>query len=66
MLTPLSEQELHQLAMNIVGKEMEELPRHLLEDWQSDKGFKVIYNHYAPYVWRLAFRTVYGTHLVAQ
>ena len=25
MLTPLSEQELHQLAMNIVGKEMEEL-----------------------------------------
>ena len=25
MLTPLSKQELHQLAMNIVGKEMEEL-----------------------------------------
>lgn len=45
---------------------MEELPKHILESWHDDKGFKVIYNHYSPYVWRVAFRTVNGNHLLAQ
>lgn len=45
---------------------MEELPQHILESWKTDKGFKVIYNHYSPYVWRLAYRTVNGNQLLAQ
>jgi len=32
----------------------------------SDAGFKILYDNYAPYVWRVAFRTLNGDHNLSQ
>ena len=45
---------------------MDNLSEQVLRQWQSDQGFQKIYNHYAPYVWRIAFRMVNGKSEKAQ
>ena len=45
---------------------MEDLARETLEQWKSERGFRTIYNHYAQYVWRIAFRMANGNNPLAQ
>jgi RNA polymerase sigma-70 factor (ECF subfamily) len=35
-----------------------DLPTEDLQNWNSQRGFKKIYDYYAPLVWRLVFRTL--------
>jgi len=45
---------------------MEELPNATIKKWRSEKGFRTIYRHYAPYVWRVSFRMTNGNKLLAE
>ena len=45
---------------------MEDLDTKALQNWESDSGFKTIYQHYAPYVWRVSFRMVNGNRDLAE
>jgi RNA polymerase sigma-70 factor (ECF subfamily) len=44
---------------------LEELPEEDLRNWRSGRGFKKIYDYYAPFVWRIAFRSL-GNELDAK
>jgi len=35
-----------------------DLPLDDLRNWENGRGFKKIYDYYAPFVWRIAFRTL--------
>jgi len=37
---------------------LEDLPLSDLQDWTSNRGFKKIYDYYAPFVWRIALRSL--------
>ena len=36
---------------------MEDLPLNDLQNWTSERGFKKIYDYYAPFVWRIVLRS---------
>ena len=37
---------------------MEDLPLNDLQNWANGRGFKKIYDYYAPFVWRVVLRTL--------
>lgn len=37
---------------------MEDLPLIDLQNWNNERGFKKIYNYYAPFVWRVSLRSL--------
>ena len=37
---------------------MEDLPLDDLQNWGNERGFKKIYNYYAPFVWRVSLRSL--------
>ena len=37
---------------------MEDLPLSDLQNWRNERGFKKIYDYYAPFVWRVVLRTI--------
>ena len=37
---------------------LEDLPLEDLQNWSSNRGFKKIYDYYAPFVWRISLRSL--------
>ncbi len=45
---------------------MEELPvSEIKRAIKDDQAFRLLYNHYSPYIWRVIFRTVHGNSSLA-
>jgi len=40
------------------GENLIDLPLEDLQNWGNGRGFKKIYDYYAPFVWRVVFRTL--------